>query len=151
MNTSRILWPGGLGRDHRNIYVVGRNNGFEVNVETVREHERLAGQQMWQYGLPVHLCLNVVGNQHHDDVRLAGGVLDQSDPQAVGLGLCNAAAALVQSDHHVLIGVFQVERVRVSLAAISDYAYGLVLYQGHVRVVLVVHLSHVVRSLVLGC
>ena len=118
---------GRLRGDHRDVHGVRRLDGVEVYVEAVREHERLAGQQMGKHRLAIDLRLHVVGNQHHDDVGLARRVLHQGDFQPVGFGFLPAAAAVVQPDHHVQARILQVERVGVSLAAVADYAYRLVL------------------------
>ena len=134
---------GGLGGDHGDVHAVGGDDGLEVYVEAVREHEGLAGQKVGQDGLAVHLGLDVVGYEHHDDVGLAGGILDQAYLEAVGFGLRYAATALVEADHDIEAGILQVEGVGVSLAAVADDADGLVLDQGHVGVVFVVHLCHV--------
>ena len=68
--------PRRFGGDHGDVHAVGRLYRLEVYVEAVREHERLAGEQVGQDGLAIDLRLDVVGNQHHHDVGLARGVLD---------------------------------------------------------------------------
>ena len=90
--------------------------------------------------LLVDIGLEVVGDQHHDDVRLFGGLVYCADAQSVGLGLLTTLTALVEADHDVEPVVPAVEGVGVSLAAVSDYADGLVLQEGKVGVVVVVHL-----------
>ena len=49
----------------------------------------------------VDIGLEVVGDEHHDDVGLFGGLVYGADSQSVGLGLLTAAAALVEADHDV--------------------------------------------------
>ena len=139
-----------LGRHHRHIDAVRRHYRLEVDVETVREHQRLARQKVREYRLPVHLGLDVVRNQHHNDVRLLGSLFDQSHLQPVRLRLLNAPAALVKANHHVQAGVLEVQRVGMALAAVADDPYRAVLDQRHIRVVLVVHRCHVILSLFPG-
>ena len=124
------------------VYAVGGLDGVVVNVETVGEHQRLPRQQVRRDGLPVHLGLQVVWDQHHHDVGIAGDVGDEPHLQTVPLRLGHAAAALVQAHLHADAAVMQVQRVGVALAAVSDYADRLALQQRHVGVVLVVHLYH---------
>ena len=133
---------GRLGRDHGDVHVVGGLDGVVVDVEAVREHERLPRQQVGRDGLAIDLGLQVVGDEHHHDVRVAGDIGHQAHFQAVLFGLGHAAAALVQPHLHVYAAVVQVERVGVALAAVSDYADGLAVQQGHVGVVFVVHFDH---------
>ena len=90
--------------------------------------------------LLVDIGLEVVGDQDHDDVRLLSRLVDGADAQSFGLGLLTALAALVEADHDVEAVVPAIEGVGVSLAPVSDYADGLVLQEGQVGVVVVVHL-----------
>ena len=135
---------GSLGRDHRHIHALRRLDSVVVDVEAMSEHQRLAGEHVLLDRLPIHLGLQVIGNQHHDDVRLLGDFGDHADLQSFCLRLRDAAAALVQPDHHIKPVVVQIECVGVSLAAIADYAEGLAIHQRHIGVRFVVHLCHLV-------
>ena len=135
-----------LGRDHRHIHALGRLDCVVVDVEAMGEHQRLARKHVLLDGLPVHFGLQVVGNQHHYDVRLLRDLGNHADLQTVRFSLGDAAAALVQADHHVQPVVVQVERVSMALAAVTDYAEGLAVHQRHIGVRFVVHLCHLVFS-----
>src|SRR5207249_5373447 len=61
--------------------------------------------------------------------------------QAFLLGARPALGSLVEADDHVLPGIFEVERVRVTLAAIADDRDRLALQQAEVGVLVVVDLG----------
>ena len=139
---------GGLRGDHRHVDVLRRHDGLVVDVEAMREHERLSRPHVRRDLVVVDVGLEVVGDEDHDDVGLAGGLVDGSDSQSVGLGLLTAPAALVEADHDVQAVVLAVEGVGVPLASVADYADGLVLQEGQVGVVVVEHLCwHVLYRL----
>lgn len=105
------------------------------------EEQRVAGLEVRFDGLGVHLALDVIGDQHHDEVRLLAGLLGADDPQALGLGALTAAAALVQADADVDAGIAQGQRVGVALAAEADHGNAAVLNNGQVGIGVVEHLS----------
>ena len=119
--------PRRLGGHHGDIHAFGRFDGLVVNAEAVGEHQSLARQQVWHDGLLVNLRLQVVGNQHHDDVRRLGRLRHGADFQTFGFGLGPALAALVQADHDIQPAVVKVKGVGVPLAAVADNTYRLVL------------------------
>ena len=104
------------------------------------EHQGLPCTEVRRDLLLVNIGLEVVGDQDHDDVRLLSRLVDGADAQSFGLGLLTALAALVEADHDVEAVVPAIEGVGVALAPVSDYADGLVLQEGQVGVVVVVHL-----------
>ena len=65
---------GALGGDHDHVDVLGRHDLAEVDVEAVGEHQRLAVLQVGRDVVLVDDGLRLVGDQHHDDVGLLGGL-----------------------------------------------------------------------------
>ena len=143
--------PRRLRRHHGHIDAVRRLYRLVVDVESVGEHQSLAREQVGEDGLPVDLGLGVVGDQHHDDVGVAGDIGNQSHLEAFVFGLGPAPAPLVQADADIEPAVPQVQGVSMALASVADNSYRLVLEDREVRVVVVVHFSHLCCSLVRYC
>jgi hypothetical protein len=59
----------------------------EVDVEAVREEQRVAGLEVRRDLLAVDGALHLVGQQDHHEVAGLGGLGDLEHPQAGGLGL----------------------------------------------------------------
>ena len=72
--------------------------------------------------------LNGFGNVHHF--------------HAVGLGFLPAAAALSQTDNDVQAGIFQIQSLSVSLAAITDNGDCFAFQNIQIRVFVIIHLCH---------
>ncbi len=120
MNSSRTRWPGALGAIIDTSTSGGRVDLAEMNVESVREHQRLAGGQVRLDVAVVEIALDVIGDQDHDHVGGFGGFGGGQDAQPGGFRLRFALAAFVQADHDVDAGIAQIQRVRVTLAAVAD-------------------------------
>ena len=131
---------GGFRSNHGDVDVLRGSDGPIVDVEAVGEHQGLPCTEVRCDLLLVDIGLEVVGDEHHDDVRLLSRLINGADAQSFGLGLLTALAPLVEAYHDVQAVVPAIEGVGVSLAAVSDYADGLVLQEGQVGVVVVVHL-----------
>src|ERR1035438_4280020 len=91
-----------------------------MNVEAVREHQRLARREVRRDVLVIQIALNVVGYQDHYDVGGLCGLGRGQNFEAGGLRLGARLAAFIQPHHHVDAGIPQVQRMRVALAAVSD-------------------------------
>ena len=70
-------------------------------------------------GVP-DLLLHVVGDENRDELCAADGVGDRRHLEAGLLGRALRPASLAQADADVDAGVAQVQRVRVTLAAVAD-------------------------------
>ena len=132
---------GTLRRDHPHVDALGRRDLLEVDVEAVRERERVTVDEVrLDVGL-VDLLLLGVGQQHHHDVgglhRFAGG----QHRETRGFGLRLRLRALAQADDDVDARVLQVQRVRVSLRAVAQDRDLLVGDEAEVGVILVVHVG----------
>ena len=65
---------GPFWRDQKHIHVLRRFDRFEVNVEAVREDQRFAFFQVRLDLVAVDLPLKLIGDQHHNQVRLLASV-----------------------------------------------------------------------------
>ena len=81
---------GRFGGDQRDINVGGRLDRAEVDVEAVREHQRLARGEVRRDVLGVDVGLRLIGDQDHDDVGPLGGVGDGEHVEAGLLRLGDA-------------------------------------------------------------
>ena len=83
--------------------------------------------------------LRLVGDQHHHDVGLLGGLGGGEHLEAGLLGAVAVGRAFELADDHGHAAVAQVLGVGVALAAEADDRHGLARDQGKVGVLLVVH------------
>ena len=111
---------GALRRDHDDVDALGRRDALEANVEAVRERERLAVGEVLLHMFVVDLLLFGVGRQHHDDVGPLRRVGERLHVETGFFRLGDRRRAVAQSDDHVDAGVLQVQRVGVTLAAVTD-------------------------------
>ena len=125
---------GAFRRDHDDVHVLRRNNGLEMNRETVREHQRLALGQIWLDVLLVALRLLGVGQRDHDDVGLPHGFCGGDNLKTLFLRDGNGFAAFVKSDDDRKAAVFEVERVGVTLRAEAEDRQRFVLQHAEVGV-----------------
>jgi hypothetical protein len=91
-----------------------------MDVEAVREHERLARSEMRRDLLLIQIRLDMIGDQNHDDIGGFGGLGGIGHFETGGFRLGARFAAGIEPDHHIHAGIAQVEGVRVTLAAIAD-------------------------------
>ena len=91
-----------------------------MDVEAVREHERLAGRHVRRDLLVVQVALDMIGDQDHHHLGGFGGVGDRHHFQAGGFRFRPGLAALIEADHYVHARIAQVQRVRMALAAVAD-------------------------------
>ena len=99
---------GTLRRDHPHVDALRRRDLAEVDVEPVRERERVA---LLEVGLDVFLVdarLLGVGEQHHDHVGFLARVGGGEHPQPGLLGLGPRRRTLAEADAHVDAGVLHV-------------------------------------------
>ena len=131
-----------FGRDHRHIHGRRRNHLLEVNIEAVREHQRLAGAQAGSNRLLIHLFLSLIRNQDHDEVSQFRGILHAADREAGCLGpLCGRAAGIT-CDHDVHAAIAQIKRMSMSLASIPYNCHPFSLQQRGISVLLVIDIGH---------
>jgi hypothetical protein len=90
-----------------------------MDVEPVGEEQRRAGLEALADCL-VELLLREVGHQHRDEVGAGRRPGRLCDLEPVAPHLLPAPAALAHADHDVEAAVLEIERVRASLAAVTE-------------------------------
>ena len=112
---------GALRRHHADIHVGTRLDQIEMNVQAVGEKQRRA---LFHIGLKVVLpdfALELIRGQHHHHVGPFGGVRHGHDLKALAFGLGDGTGTRTQANGNLShAGFLQVQRMRVSLAAITD-------------------------------
>ena len=131
---------GALGRYHEHVDVLGGNYLFEVYVEAVRKGKRRAVFEVLLNTLFIHLCLAFVVNEDHYDVGLFNSLGNRINFKTGSNGLGPGLAALVQADNDLHAAVAQIERMSMSLTAVTDDGHGLVLQNIDVAIRLIVYL-----------
>ena len=86
--------------------------------------------------------LELIGQQHHDPVRLGAGLGDAEHFQAIGAGFVGRAAAFVEAHHHVDAAVLEVEGMGVALRTVANDGHRLAVQQAEVGVGVVEKLGH---------
>ena len=67
-----VAWP--LGSDHHHIDISRGLDQFEADVETVGKAQNLPTLEVGSDFFLVNVLLEFIGKQHHDPVRLGGGL-----------------------------------------------------------------------------
>src|SRR5579872_89003 len=99
---------GTFGRDHDNVDVIRRNNGFEMDAESVGNAENFSGMEIGFDRLFVKLALRFVGSQNVDPVGALGGLVWRHDDHAVGASLSGARAVGIETDDDFLSTVAEI-------------------------------------------
>ena len=136
------LVAGALGGDHDDVVAGGDLNVAVADVEAVREEEGGAFLQVGGDLLGVDVALDLVGQQHGDDVALGDGLGHVLDLEASGLSLGPRGGTGAQADDHVNSGILQVQRVSVTLRTVTNDGNLLGLDQRQVCAVIVDDLCH---------
>ena len=113
---------GGLGGDHHDVHAGLRYYLFIVDAEAVGDHQGAAGLQVGFNLLAVDATLDVVGNDHHQNVCFFGNIGNVGHSQSGGFGNGPTWALRIKANDHVLSVVLQVEGVGMALAAVADHA-----------------------------
>ena len=119
--------PRTLGSDHGHIDLRGRDNLVIVDVETVSEHQHIALLQPLFDSAVIDLALQLVGDEHHDNVRGLGHLISTGhlEPR---LGSGFPRLAILQFAHHDLASaIVEVLGVGMPLTAEADDADSLAL------------------------
>jgi len=133
---------GSLGRGHAHVNVLGGDDGLVVNIETVREHEHLAGTQVGTDLFGVQLGLGLIGNQDHDHIAPLGNISDGADFKTGLLRLDDGPGGGRKADLHLNAGILQVESMGMPLGAIADDGDLLGLDEGEVSILIVISFYH---------
>src|SRR5205823_7030970 len=112
--------PGRLWCDEHHVHARRWPDLPEVDVEAVREEERLAPGEVLDDLRLVDLLLRLIRREDHDQVRLARRLGDGDDPEARRVRLGTGSAGRMEPDPDVNARVAEVQGVRMSLAPVSD-------------------------------
>ena len=112
---------GSLGSDHGNIHICRRNDELVVDVEAVGEHQHITGLEVRLYVLLIHISLQLVIDQDHDDIGLLYSLSGGKNLQSLCLCLCLGLGALVQTNHYITSGILQIQCVCMALGAITNH------------------------------
>src|SRR5699024_1118733 len=122
---------------HGNVHVLGRSDASEMNVESVSEHQHVALFQIRLDILLIHISLQLIVDQNHDDIRSLCGLCSCVNLKSLFLSLRPGFASLIQTNDNMASGILGVQCVCVSLAAVSDNSDGLAIQQRQVTVILI--------------
>src|SRR5260370_4175265 len=104
-----------LWSNHGDIHRGRRLDGAETNVEAVREHQSLAGLEIWFDGVPIKLGLFGVRHEDHDDVGPGGSFRGRVDLQARLFSFGAGGASFVEADADGYAAITKIQGVRVTL------------------------------------
>src|SRR3954451_20975944 len=138
---------GSFRGNHRNINVRRRLDFVEMDVETVGEHQGLAGRKTRSNIVPVNLALQMVRKKDHDEICCLRCLTYAQNAQPCPFSLLFALASCMQAHNDLEAGVAQVQCVCMSLAAVSDDRNGLALERRKASVLFVVSLWHLFPKL----
>ena len=133
---------GALGGSHEHVHALGGHDLLIADIEAMGEGQGLALGHVGGDALLVHVGLDLVIDQDHDDVAPLGGLLDGLHLQTGLLGVGPVLRALAQAHAHVAAGVLQVQRVGVTLGAIADDGDLLPVQIADVAILLIIHFCH---------
>ena len=128
--------------NHGHIHKWRRDNLSKMNVEAVREHQRLPGAKMRFDGSLVDSLLCFVRQKNHDHVGNFRRLLDRHHGKPVFFCAHRRGTAGVSCHADIHAAVAHVERMRMSLAAVSDNCDFLGFDQAGVAVLFIIDVGH---------
>ena len=129
--------PRTLRRDHDNVHAFGRIDLAEVDIETVRETDRLARLQVLVDPLVIHRRLDFVRQGHNDQVTRLRRFRNAYGRELVIAGQLVVCGPGQLSHHHLDAGIPQILSVSMALAPVAEYSHLLALQRAQVGIFLV--------------
>ncbi len=133
---------GTLGRDHDDVNVVRRLNGFEVDAEAVRDAQHFAGMKVGLDLRLVEFALGLVGREDLDPVGALGSFVGRDHDHAIGFRLLGRGSVGVEADDDFVSAVAEILCLGVSLTAITQNGDGLALQSIGICIFFVKNCSH---------
>jgi len=133
---------GAFGRDHDNVHVGGRHDLAVMDIKAVCKHERVSFHETVSNTVGIEHGLLFVVDEDHDYVCKLRRIFCSVYLQASFFCRFPGFAALIEADDDVYAALFEVQRVRVTLAAVADNGDDLVLQVREVAVAFIIHLCH---------
>ena len=98
-----------------------------MNVEAVSKHQHVALFEIRLNILLVHIRLQLIVDQNHNDIRPLRCLGIGLNRNALLLSLLSRLGALVKTDANFNSGILQVQCMRMSLAAVADDCHSVAL------------------------
>ena len=134
--------PRALGSHHAHIVAGTGLDVAETDVEPMsKEQGGVRLQVRLDFG-GIDLALHLVRQQNHDHVCFFHGIRHGFHRQALFLGLSPGGGAFAQAHDHVDPRIAQVQRVGMTLRAVTNYGHLLRLNERQVSVVFVINFRH---------
>ena len=131
-----------FGGDHEYVHISGRDDLFEMDVEAMGKSQGAAALQVGSDFGFVYIGLFFIRDQDHGHIGGCNGFRNGLDFQAGGTGHSGRFAAFVQADHHIDAAFFQVQGMRMALAAVTDDGHRLVFQYAPVNVLVIKYFCH---------
>ena len=131
-----------LGSNHDNVNVLRGFDATEVNVETVSKCKRLTFGKVGFDAFFVKLRLLFIVDQNHDKVSNLCCFRCGHNRQALLFSLCPALAAFIKTNHYFYTRILKVERVSVTLRAVTDDGYRFASKFVKIAILLIVNFTH---------
>ena len=129
-----------LGGRHEDVDIGAGYDLSEVDIEPVAEGEECPFFHEGLDLLPIHVALEFVGDQDHEDVRHLGGFCGSQNGEARLFGLGPGTASLPEADDHIDSAVLEIIGVGVALAAVADDSHFFAAEHIHIGVFVVINL-----------
>ena len=110
-----------LGGNHRDIHVFRRLDASKVDIEAMGEHQHIALLQIRLNVLFIHISLQLIIDQDHDNVRLFRRLGRGVHFKALRLSLRPGFAPLIKADNHPAARFLGIQGMRMSLASVTDH------------------------------
>ncbi len=107
--------------NHDDIDGIGRNNLFVVDIEPVGKGKCVARLHVGSNFRIIDGFLVLVGEQDHDDICPFDGICNGVDLQAGCTGFLAGSAVGTQTHSNIQSALFQVQRMGMALAAITEH------------------------------
>ena len=91
-----------------------------MNIETMCKHQHVAFFKVRFNVFLVHICLQFIVDQDHDDICLLCSFCCCINLEALFFRSLPRFASFIKSDDDITSGFFQVQSVCMSLASVSD-------------------------------
>ena len=112
---SRCFWC-----DHGYINVLRRFDASEMNVETMCEHQHVTFFQVWLNIFFVHISLQFIVDQDHDNVSSFSCFCSCIYFESLCFCFCPGFASFIQTNNNITSRLFCVQSMCMSLATVTD-------------------------------
>src|SRR6185312_9901230 len=116
-----------LGRDHHDIDIRGRNDGFEMNAEAVGKAKNFTLGETRFNGRLVEFRLSFIRGKNLDPVGFFSRFGGSENGEPIRLRLFGTGSGRVEADNDVIAAVAQVLRLGMALASVAENRYRLAL------------------------